>query len=63
VLPLAFRVGWHISLDLQQLYYLVELRTRPAGHISYRKVSYQILTQAEKHLPALVQWVRAVKPE
>jgi thymidylate synthase ThyX len=63
VLPLAFRVGWHISLDLQQLYYLVELRTRPAGHISYRKVSYQMLTQAEKHLPALVQWVRAVKPE
>lgn len=63
MLPLAFRVGWHISLDLQQLYYLVELRTRPAGHISYRKVSYQMLTQAEEHLPALTQWVRAVKPE
>jgi thymidylate synthase ThyX len=63
LLPLAFRVGWHISLDLQQLYYLAELRTRPAGHISYRRVAYQMVTTAEKHLPALVQWVRAVKPD
>ena len=63
LLPLAFRVGWRISLDLQQLYYLVELRTKPAGHISYRRVAYQMLTAAEEHFPALTQWVRAVDPK
>lgn len=63
LLPLAFRVGWHISLDLQQLYYLTELRTRPAGHISYRKVAYRMLEWAETKYPALTQWCRAVKPE
>jgi len=62
LVPLAFRVGWHIKLDLQQLYYLVELRTRPAGHISYRKVAHEMLTEAKKLFPTLTQWVRATKP-
>jgi thymidylate synthase ThyX len=62
LLPLAFRVGWHINLDLRQLYYLVELRTKPQGHISYRRVTYRMLACAEKKYPALTQWCRAVKP-
>lgn len=59
VLPLAFRVPWSISMDLQQLYYLVELRTAPAGHISYRKVAYNMLVEARKIFPFFTQWVRA----
>ena len=62
LVPLAFRVGWHIKLDLQQLYYLVELRTRPAGHISYRRVSYDMYRLAHERVPHLMQWCRAVMP-
>ncbi len=63
LVPLAFRVGWHIKLDLQQLYYLVELRTRPAGHISYRRVSYDMYQLAGSRVPRLMEWCRAVSPE
>lgn len=58
LVPLAFIVGWHIKMDLEQLYYLVELRTQEAGHPSYRSVSYDLWDEAAQPYPILTQWVR-----
>lgn len=62
LVPLAFLVGWHVKMDLQQLYYLVELRTQEAGHPSYREVSYDLLDRTSDVLPFLTQWVRPRGP-
>lgn len=62
LVPMAFFVGWHVKMDLEQLYYLVELRTQEAGHTSYRDVSYLLLDEAAKSYPALTRWVRPRGP-
>jgi len=45
------------------LYYIIELRTQPQGHISYRKIAYQMYELAKDRWPLLMQWCRAVKPD
>jgi thymidylate synthase ThyX len=60
--PLAFLVGWHVKMDLQQLYYLVELRTQEAGHPSYRGVSYDLWDETTEEFPILTQWMRPRGP-
>ncbi len=62
LVPLAFRVGWHVNMDLQQLYYLVELRTQEAGHSSYRQVAYALWDHAAGRFPFLTQWIRPRGP-
>lgn len=62
LMPLAFIVGWHVKMDLEQLYYLVELRTQEAGHPSYRGVSYDLWDEAARHYPILTQWIRPRGP-
>ena len=62
LVPLAFLVGWHIKMDLQELYYLAELRTQEAGHPSYRQVSYEMWDAAAQEYPVLTQWIRPRGP-
>lgn len=62
LVPMAFKVGWYVRLDLQELYYLVELRTQEAGHYSYRKVAYDMWRCAMKEYPFLTQWLRPRGP-
>lgn len=61
-LPMAFSVGVTMDMDLEELYYLVELRTQPAGHISYRSVAYEMARQVSEVAPWPMQWCRAIKP-
>lgn len=51
--------AWTMSLDLEQLYYLIELRTQPGGHISYRRVADQMLVQARALCPELFEHILA----
>ena len=62
LVPLAFIVGWHIKMDMEQLYYLVELRTQEAGHPSYRSVAHDMWEAAARPYPILTQWVRPRGP-
>lgn len=50
------------QMDLKELYYLVELRTQPQGHISYRRVAYQMFELAKLRFPIEMQWCRAINP-
>ena len=50
-------------MDLEELYYIVELRTKPQGHISYRRVAYDMFELAKDRHQQLMQWCRAVKPD
>lgn len=46
---------WVVDLDLEQLYYICELRTAPQGHISYRRVARDMYERVKETHPVLVQ--------
>lgn len=50
---LGDKVSWVYTCSLRQLVYLVELRTQPAGHSSYRRVASNIATALEGYIPWL----------
>lgn len=62
VIPLGYLHRSVFQMSLKELYYLVELRTKPHGHISYRRVSYKMFELANEALGPLMQWCRAVPP-
>jgi thymidylate synthase ThyX len=62
MVPLGYLHKSIFDMDLQQLYYMVELRTKPQGHISYRRVAYKMYELACEKFPSLMQWCRAVNP-
>jgi len=46
---------WVVDLDLEQLYYLCELRTAPQGHISYRRVAREMYERVREENSLMVQ--------
>jgi thymidylate synthase ThyX len=62
IIPLGYLHRTVFDVDLEELYYIVELRTRPQGHISYRRVAYKMFEIARDLYPKLMQWCRAISP-
>ena len=46
------------QMDPRQLVYVVELRTTPAGHHSYRTICQKMFKEAEKHMPLFSRYIR-----
>jgi thymidylate synthase ThyX len=53
LIPLAYRKRTLFKMDFAEVVYISELRTKPEGHISYRRVSYAMYEAAAKRYPAL----------
>jgi hypothetical protein len=45
-------------MDFAEVVYISELRTKPEGHISYRRASYAMYEAAVKRYPALASIFR-----
>ena len=58
VIPLAFRKRTLFKMDFAEVVYISELRTTPAGHISYRKVAYAMYEAVTRRHPALAKYFR-----
>ena len=58
VIPLAFRKRTLFKMDFAEVVYISELRTTPAGHISYRKVAYAMYEALTRRHPALAKYFR-----
>jgi thymidylate synthase ThyX len=63
IIPLGYLHRTVFDMDLESVYYITELRSRPAGHISYRRVAYKMFELAKERYPQLLQWCRVVKPD
>ena len=61
--PLAFLHRSSFEMDLQEFYYMIELRTQPGGHESYRRIMYEAYKKASNTHPQLMQWCRACPPD
>ena len=62
IVPLGYLHRSIFSMDLEELFYIVELRTKPQGHISYRRVAYRMYEQAYRAWPELMKCCQAVRP-
>jgi thymidylate synthase ThyX len=57
-IPLAFRKRALFKMDFAEAVYISELRTTPAGHISYRNVAYAMYEAVARKYPALSKYFR-----
>jgi thymidylate synthase ThyX len=57
-IPLAFKKRTLFKMDFAEVVYISELRTGPAGHISYRNVAYAMYEAVAKKYPALEKYLR-----
>ena len=57
-IPLAFKKRALFKMDFAEAVYISELRTGPAGHISYRNVAYGMYEAVARRYPALAKYFR-----
>ena len=57
-IPLAYRKRALFKMDFAEVAYISELRTTPAGHVSYRNVAYAMYEAVARKYPALAKYFR-----
>jgi thymidylate synthase ThyX len=57
-IPLGFRKRTLFKMDFAEVVYISELRTGPAGHISYRRVAHAMYAVVAQKYPALARYFR-----
>jgi thymidylate synthase ThyX len=63
LLPLAYRTRCLFKVDWAEAAYIVEQRTQPQGHFSYRRVAWGMYTALRERYPKLAEPIRAVDPD
>jgi len=58
LLPLATRIRSLFKMDFAEAQYIIELRSGPAGHFSYRRVAWEMFLALQRQHPALAQAIR-----
>src|SRR5579884_2663143 len=61
-LPLGYRRRVLLKMDAAELAYIVETRTRPAGHFSYREIAFAMYQAFAQRYPRLARYIRATDP-
>jgi thymidylate synthase ThyX len=60
VVPFAYKIRWHVNLNLREAYHLIELRSSKQGHPSYRKICHEMFYEIKKVHPLLVEFMKFV---
>jgi len=63
MVPLGYLHRSLFRMDMKEWFYVTELRTKPQGHISYRRIAYEMYRLVMERLPGLAKWCRAVRPD
>ncbi|MBI2940432.1 MAG: FAD-dependent thymidylate synthase [Chloroflexi bacterium] len=61
-LPLAYRCRALFKMDLAEAAYIAELRTKSAGHFSYRRIAFAMFQELARVYPGLAAHVRVTNP-
>lgn len=51
VVPMAYRIRWHMQVNLRALIWMVELRSSPQGHPAYRRMAQELYRRIEEVHP------------
>ena len=60
VVPLAYRIRYIMQFNLREAYHLIELRSTPQGHPSYRHIVQEMFRQIKAVHPTLVHYMKFV---
>jgi len=63
LLPLAYRTRCLFKMDWAEAAYMIEQRTQPQGHFSYRRVAWAMYAALRERHPKLAEPIRAVDPD
>ncbi len=58
LLPLGTRIRSLIKMDFAQALYIAELRSKPQGHFSYRRVAWEMYQAVTRRHPSLARYFR-----
>jgi thymidylate synthase ThyX len=58
LLPLATRIRSLFKMDFAEAQYIIELRSGPAGHFSYRRVAWEMFLAFQRQHPLLAKHIR-----
>jgi thymidylate synthase ThyX len=58
LLPLATRIRSLFKMDFAEAQYIIELRSGPAGHFSYRRVAWEMFLALQRQHPELAKYIR-----
>jgi hypothetical protein len=58
LLPLATRIRSLFKMDFAEAQYIIELRSGPAGHFSYRRIAWEMYLALQRQHPALARQIR-----
>ena len=62
LLPLAYRTRCLFKMDWAEAAYIIEQRTQPQGHFSYRRIAWGMYEALRLRYPKLAAPIRAVDP-
>ncbi len=62
LLPLAHARRALFVMDLAEACYLIELRSRSAGHFSYRTLAWEMYRALEQRMPGIAKHIRVTPP-
>jgi thymidylate synthase ThyX len=63
LLPLAYRTRCLFKMDWAEAAYIIEQRTQPQGHFSYRRVAWGMYSALRERYPKLAEPIQAVDPD
>lgn len=53
VVPMSYKIRWYMRMSLREAFHMIELRTMPQGHESYRRVCQQMHQRIKEVHPFL----------
>ncbi len=63
LLPMAYRTRCLFKMDWAQAAYMIEQRTQPQGHFSYRRIAWGMYQALRARWPHIAEPIRAVDPD
>jgi thymidylate synthase ThyX len=63
VVPLAYNIRWHMTMNLREAMHFCELRSARQGHIDYRRIAQQMYKEIEKIQPNLSKYFKFMDNE
>jgi thymidylate synthase ThyX len=62
LMPLAYRTRCLFKMDWAEAAYIIEQRTQPQGHFSYRRIAWGMYQALQARYPRLAEPIRATDP-
>jgi len=58
VIPMAYKLRFLFHMNLREAMYIIELRSRPQGHISYRRIAWQMWDEINRVHPYFAKHIK-----